>query len=112
MNSTDTAPPDTEAEAEDMVRPQGRPPGHSGAAERDEAVFALLAASGEAGMTRNAVLEALRDGSRTREERDGHTKSRVYWALKRLRQADRIRTCAPPKGKGRELVWSVGPSCP
>lgn len=99
---------DTQVE-EAEVRPQGRPAGHSGAAERDAAVLELLTEN-PAGLTRNAILEALREKAASRK--DQHTPSRVYWSLKRLRDRDKIRTCAPPKGAGRELVWSVGPQCP
>jgi hypothetical protein len=103
-----TGEPDgwTSASHGSLVRPQGRPAGHSGAAERDFAVLALLKEN-PAGLTRNAILEALR-----RKAGGEHTPSRVYWSLKRLRDRDEIRTCAPPKGTGRELVWSVGPACP
>lgn len=97
---------------EQEVRPQGRPPGHSGAGERDAAVLKLLEAHEGPGLTRNQVMEQLKAQAASKREAEGYTKSRVYWSLMRLRKLEKVRTCAPLRGQGREMIWSAGTQCP
>jgi hypothetical protein len=107
----------------EQVRPRGRPPGHSGAKEREEAVLKLLegkrvryaglhalweqaaAAAPEyapqepsPGMTRNELAQEL-----------GESVTKVYLALDRLRKARRVRKCS---GEGSTTVWTTGAGCP
>lgn len=83
----------------DTVPKRGRPHGHSGAAERDEAVLALLLAHGP--QTRNQLAERMDEKT-----------SLVWLSLNRLRNDGRIRTCAG--GLRTEIIWSaeVGSPCP
>lgn len=92
-------------------RPRGRPVGHSGAREREDAIVALLEQH-PGGLTRNALATSLKED-----------RNLVWLALDRLRNAGKVRTCAPIQvvgkvdGKvvqklGRQVVWSLGPQCP
>lgn len=91
-------------------RPRGRPAGHSGAKEREDAIVAQLEQHPD-GMTRNTLAEILDEDP-----------TRVWLALDRLRNAGRVRTCAPVQvvaevggrtvKRGRQVVWSLGPQCP
>lgn len=103
----------------EQVRPRGRPRGHSGAREREDAVLALLdgkrgryeslrmlweAAGSDPGsepspgLTRNQLAQAM-----------GETESKVYLALSRLKRDGRVRKCS---GEGSTTVWTSGAGCP
>jgi hypothetical protein len=101
------------------VRPRGRPRGHSGAKEREDAILKALdgkrvryaglrelweaggsvhGAEPSPGLTRNELASAL-----------GEPESKVYLALDRLRKEGRVRKCS---GEGSTTVWTTGAGCP
>jgi DNA-binding transcriptional ArsR family regulator len=96
-------------ETEQGPAPRGRPPGHSGAREREARILELLGEHPE-GMTRNAIADAT-----------GEAPQKVWLALDRLRDQGLVRTCAPvqvtedvdgqPRSRGRQLTWSLGEEC-
>jgi hypothetical protein len=89
---------------------RGRPPGHSGAREREERILEELGKHPQ-GLTRNTLAAHLKEDP-----------AKVWLALDRLRTAGKVRTCAPVPvvaqvdgrsvKRGRQVIWALGEQCP
>jgi hypothetical protein len=82
---------------------RGRPRGHSGSAEREAQVLALLEQHPE-GLRRNDIVALMDPQGRE----DARFPGRVWWSLKRLRDEGRIKPCTPKAGQGRQWLWTTG----